>query len=160
MTPWTVSCQAPRSIGFPRQEYWSGLPLPPPGDLPDPGIKPVFLVSPALVGRFLTTELPVLFMKDVNKEIPVHIVGLPKGPLLPSCFWVSRNNRLDRFPKGQPPLQAPAKSRMISVHCHPHKDPPPEGPLEKPSQMFTLEEYLNCGDNVSSVGAGTQSCPH
>ena len=42
---WTVACQAPLSMGFPRQEYWSGLPFPSPGDLPDPGIKPM---SPAL----------------------------------------------------------------------------------------------------------------
>ena len=44
--------------GFPRQEYWSGLPFPPPGDLLDPGIKPVSLVSPALAGGFFTTEPP------------------------------------------------------------------------------------------------------
>ena len=47
--------QAPLSMGFPRQEYWSGLPCPPPGDLPDPGIEPA---SPALAGRFFTTEPP------------------------------------------------------------------------------------------------------
>ena len=39
-TPWTVACQAPLSMGFSKQEYWSGLPFPSPGDLPDPGIKP------------------------------------------------------------------------------------------------------------------------
>ena len=39
-TPWTVACQAPLSVVFSRQEYWSGLPFPPPGDLPDPGIEP------------------------------------------------------------------------------------------------------------------------
>ena len=38
--PWTVACQGPLSMGFPREEYWSGLPFPSPGDLPDPGIKP------------------------------------------------------------------------------------------------------------------------
>ena len=41
-TPWTVACQASLSIEFSRQEYWSGLPFLPPGDLPDPGIKPMF----------------------------------------------------------------------------------------------------------------------
>ena len=51
-------CQAPLSMGFPRQEYWSGLACPPPGDLPDPGIGPVSPESPALVGGFFTTELP------------------------------------------------------------------------------------------------------
>ena len=45
-------------MGFSRQEYWNGLPFPPPGDLPDPGIEPASLVSPALVGGFFTTESP------------------------------------------------------------------------------------------------------
>ena len=49
LTPQTVIHQAPLSMGFPRQEYWSGLPFPSPGDLPNPGIQPVFLVS--CIGR-------------------------------------------------------------------------------------------------------------
>ena len=53
-TPWTVACQAPLSMGFSRQEYCSGLLLPSPGDLPDPGIKPG---SPALQADSLQTEL-------------------------------------------------------------------------------------------------------
>ena len=53
--PWTVARQAPLSMGFPVQEYWSRLPFPCPGDLPNPGIE---LVSPALAGRFLTAEPP------------------------------------------------------------------------------------------------------
>ena len=40
MTPWTAAHEAPPPMGFPRQEYWSGLPFPPPGDLPDPGVTP------------------------------------------------------------------------------------------------------------------------
>ena len=64
-TPWTVAHHTPQSMGFPRQEYWSGLPCPPPGDLPDPGIKCACLVSPALVGRFwmqfLTLEQRVFY---------------------------------------------------------------------------------------------------
>ena len=55
-TPWTVACQAPLSMGFSRQEYWSGLPCPPPGDLPNPGIEPTAAVSPALTGGFFTTS--------------------------------------------------------------------------------------------------------
>ena len=54
-TPWTVAFQAPLSVGFPRQEYCSGLPFPSPGDLPGPGIKPVF---PSLASGFFTTEPP------------------------------------------------------------------------------------------------------
>ena len=51
---WATHGQAPLSTGFSRQEYWSGLPFPSPGDLPDPGIKPTSLMSPALSGRFFT----------------------------------------------------------------------------------------------------------
>ena len=52
-TPWTETYQAPQSMGFFRQEYWSGLPfVPPPEDLPDPGIEFVSSVSPALAGKF------------------------------------------------------------------------------------------------------------
>ena len=54
-TPWTAGHQAPLPMEFSRQEYWSGLPFVPPGNVPDPGIEPV---SPALTGRFFTTEPP------------------------------------------------------------------------------------------------------
>ena len=54
-TPWTVAYQAPPSMGFSGQEYWSGLPFPSPGDLPDPGIKPW---SPAFQADTLTSEPP------------------------------------------------------------------------------------------------------
>ena len=56
VTPWTMAHQAPLSMGFSRQEYWSGLPFPSPGNLPYPGIKPTSLESPALVGEFFTTS--------------------------------------------------------------------------------------------------------
>ena len=55
VTPWTVARQVPLSMGFSRQEYWSGLPFPSPGDLPDPGIEPM---SPALWADTLTSEPP------------------------------------------------------------------------------------------------------
>ena len=55
VTLWTVALQAPLSMGFSRQEYWSQLPFPSPEDLPDPRIKPM---SPALAGSFFTTEPP------------------------------------------------------------------------------------------------------
>ena len=56
MTPWTVAFQAPLSMGFSRQECCSGLPCPPLGDLPDQGIKPESLMSPALAGGIFTTS--------------------------------------------------------------------------------------------------------
>ena len=55
---WTVAHQAPLSMGFSRQEYWSGLPCLPPGHLPNPGIKPEFPVAPPLQVEFLPTEPP------------------------------------------------------------------------------------------------------
>ena len=54
-TPWTVAFQAPLSVGFSRQDYWSGLPFPTAGDLPNPGVE---TTSPALAGGFFTTEPP------------------------------------------------------------------------------------------------------
>ena len=54
-TPWTAACQAPLSMGFPKQKYWSGLPFPSPGDVPNPGIKPE---SPALQADSLPFEPP------------------------------------------------------------------------------------------------------
>ena len=55
---WTVAHQAPLSMGLSWQEYWSGLPVPPPRDLPDPGIKPVSPAAPVLAGGFFITEPP------------------------------------------------------------------------------------------------------
>ena len=55
VTPWTVACQAPPYMGFPRQEYWNGLPLPSPGDLPNSGIEPG---SPELQADSLLSEPP------------------------------------------------------------------------------------------------------
>ena len=54
--PWTIAHQAPLSMGFSRQESWSKVPLPTPVHLPNPGIEPVSLASPALAGRFFTTS--------------------------------------------------------------------------------------------------------
>ena len=53
-TPWTIVCKAPLTRSFSRREYWSGFPFPPPGDLPDPGVKPEYPAYPALAGGFFT----------------------------------------------------------------------------------------------------------
>ena len=63
VTPWTVAHQPPLSMGFSRQAYWSGLPFPPPGDLPSPGIKPGSLVSQA---DSLPTELRGKSVRDLQ----------------------------------------------------------------------------------------------
>ena len=63
MTPWTVAHQALLSVEFSRQEYWGGLPFPAPGDLPDPGMEPIY---PALAGGVFAIELPGTPTKQVN----------------------------------------------------------------------------------------------
>ena len=57
VTPWTVAHQAAMPMGFSRQEHWSGLLCPPPGDLPDPGIETVVRTSPELTGRFFAISI-------------------------------------------------------------------------------------------------------
>ena len=82
--PWTVARKAPLSMGFSRQEYWSVLLCPPPGDLPDPEIKPGSLMSPALAGRFFTisiTQVPsvmhhnLLIFWSVFPQDPIVLDG-------------------------------------------------------------------------------------
>ena len=84
-TQWSVAYEAPQSMGFSRQEYWSGLPFPSPGDLPDPGIKPR---SPTLQGDALPSEPPGKIMlkilrarlqQYVNHEHPDVQAGFRKG---------------------------------------------------------------------------------
>ena len=81
-TLWTVARQAPLSVGFLRQEHWSGLPFPPPGDLPNPGIKPL---SPALAGRFFSTELPGK-LKGLKPKLVTPKKGQFEGNLGTSSF--------------------------------------------------------------------------
>ena len=83
-TPWTVALQAPLSMGFPRQEYWGGLSFPSPGDCPDPGMEPVFLMSPALAGMFFTTcpsGKPFFLYTKVSK-IPTEFLFYWEMPLV------------------------------------------------------------------------------
>ncbi|CAI9153792.1 unnamed protein product [Rangifer tarandus platyrhynchus] len=82
---WTVAHQAPLFLGFSRQEYWSGLPFPPPGDLPNPGIKPRSLTSPALADRFFTTsatwEAPQKAILYASSRLNDPITPLSRGTL-------------------------------------------------------------------------------
>ena len=70
-TPWTIAHQSPLSVGFSRQEYWSGLPCPAPADLPDPGIDPTSLKSPASAGRFFSAswEAPYSFREQSKPSV-------------------------------------------------------------------------------------------
>ena len=93
-TPRTIAQQAPLSMGFSKQEYWSALPCPPPGDLPNPGIKPVSLMSPALAGSFFTTSTIYVQKKTGGKCIqtltPLVIInGGIKNTFMFSSYCVS-----------------------------------------------------------------------
>ena len=69
--PWTAARQPPLSVGFLGQEHWSGLPFPPPGDLPNPGIKPA---SPALAGGLSVTEPLLQWNKSCQRTLPLNSV--------------------------------------------------------------------------------------
>ena len=98
MTPWTVALQVPLSLGFPRQEYWSGLPFLPPGGLSNPGIHPEFPVFPSLAGGFFTIEPPrcsaktklLLWRRSLKVVVPVWIIykGCHSGPNI-EIHWFS-----------------------------------------------------------------------
>jgi len=71
---WTAARQAPLSVGFSRQEYWSGLPWPPPGDLSNPGIDSMFLMSPALAGGFFTTSTTWEAQACTTSSLSIHLL--------------------------------------------------------------------------------------
>ena len=84
VTPRTVARQAPLFMEFSRQEYWSGFPFPPSGDLPDPGIEGASLESPALVGGFFTTRATwgALLGHKVKKKVKVKALSLPGSSVM------------------------------------------------------------------------------
>ena len=80
-TLWSLAHQTPLSMGFPRQEYWSGLPFPTPGDLPDPGIELESLSSPVLAGRFFTASLD-----DTVQSHPDSVISDSHAPHQENTF--------------------------------------------------------------------------
>ena len=89
-TLWTVAHQTPLSMGFSRQEYWSGLPCPPPGALPDPEIEPTSLMSPVLAGRFFithTTFTPLMVFFDEQICNNINVILFTHLFLYSQCFW-------------------------------------------------------------------------
>ena len=92
VTPWSVAPQAPLSMGFSWQKCWSGLPCPPSGDLPHPGLEPESPKSPALAGRFFTTSATWEAQNNkwrTNSSLPLSLLHTPFSPSWPSAS--SRN---------------------------------------------------------------------
>ena len=120
--PWTVAHQAPLSMRFPRQEYWSGLPIPSPGDLLNPGTEPI---SPALAGRCFTTKLSVQFSSvaqscptlcnPMNRSTP----GLPVHHQLPEFIQTHIHRVSDAIqpshPRSSPSSPTPNPSQRQSL---------------------------------------------
>ena len=112
-TLWTVAHQALLSMGFPRQEHWSGLPFPSPGHLHNPGIKST---SPTLAGRFFTTEPPGLPRKDIVVQSPscVWLFMTPWTAALQTSLSLTISWNLPKFISIE--LVMPPKHLLL---CHP-----------------------------------------
>ena len=116
--PMDCSCQSPLSMGFSRQEYWSGLSCPPPGDLPDPGIKPTFLIAMINLDSVLKT-------KDITLLTKVHIAKAMVFPLVMYRYesWTikkAEHQRIDAFELWcwrKPDLKETRAPQCSSQHC-------------------------------------------
>ena len=129
MTPWTVVLQAPLLLGFSRQEYWNGLPFPPPpGDLPDPEIEPRSPVVSCAGSRFFTTEPSEKpYINIIQKQLLKDFVGCNSVSnaicTVPSCFAKSLQScptlcdPIDGSPPGSP-VPRILQARTTGVGCH------------------------------------------
>ena len=138
---WTVACQAPLSMGFSRQKYWSGLPSPPLGDLPQPRVKPVSTMSPALAGGFFITsttwkaQKPSLHHQTgYTCKIPLSQRTRGKG-LSEKCMWCDEEEY--KF------LEAP----LEKYHCG-----STYGEQNIHSQFFHPAQLSSCWDSDRRVG--------
>ena len=113
VTPWTVAHQAPPSMGFSRQEYWSGLPFPSLGDLSDPGIEPT---SPTLVGGFFTTAPP----GKTQWLRRTALVSWKWRQDLPNCHasLIQSLKRWDDFYRKQSKWEPPWGSSVLKMRNH------------------------------------------
>ena len=120
VTLWTVACQVPLSMRFSRQEYWNGLPCPPPGDRPDPGIEPMSLFSPALAGGFFTTSTTWEAPEDTDHSYYMGkaAAALPRSLLIP---WIS--SELPCLLTLLCPPPPPASAYFIANRHHPRPQP-------------------------------------
>ena len=117
-TPGTVARQAPLSVGFSRRECWSGLPFPSPGDLPQPGIEPASLTSPALASGFFTTSATCLVTTVTwcrnhwGCVCTPWALRIPASPSIPGSYWswgmrprkIKRAASLEAIQHNQSPL--------------------------------------------------------
>ena len=130
MILWTVACQAALYMGFSRQEYWSGLPCPAPGDLPDPGTEPMSLISPALAAGlffFLTTS-------TTWKALVIMYI------MITSYVYILQNDHRSK-PSSHPSdsLAATKLLQSCPTLCDPIDGSPPGSPIPGSLQARTPE---------------------
>ena len=147
-TPWTVARQAPLSMGFSRQEYWSGLPCPPPGDLPDPGINPTSLRSSALAEGSLLLAQPG---KPVRSPEPPSGTGahLPAPPALPRTVYnhwlqfTQKPSHSSNETNAERTIYVPVLSLGPDPKSHPHCSSLYPGPASPVPSGFSWEHFLH-----------------
>ena len=153
-TLWTVAHKAPLSMGFSRQEYWSGLPCPPPGDLPDPRIEPASLTSPALAVGSLPLGQPgkpqYLVSAQFSQFSSVQFISVTQ-----SCLTVC--NPMNHSTPGLPVHPQLPEFTQTHVHrvndaiqpSHPLSSPSPPAP--NPSQHQSLFQWVSSSHEVAKV---------
>ena len=159
-TLWTVARQAPLSMGFSREEYWSGLPCPSPGDLPNSGIEPMSLMSPALAGGFSATS--ATWEALVNQEDPgclgsnsASAASVQFSSVAQSCLTLC--DRMNRSTPGLPVHHQLPEFTQTHVHrvsdaiqpSHPLSCTSPPAP--NPSQHQSLFQWVNSSREVAKV---------
>ena len=127
LTLWTVACQASLYMEFSRQEYWRGLPCPAPGDLPDPGTKPMSLISSALVAGFFTTS-------TTWKALVIMYI------MINSYVYILQNDHCSKPSSHPSDSLAAAKSlQSCPTLCDPIDSSPTGFPIPEILQVRTLE---------------------
>ena len=144
-TPRTVACQAPLSMGFSKRDYWSGLPFPPPGDLPHPGIK---LASPVSAGGFFTTE-------PTGKPLIRYSVQFSRSVVSDS---LQPHELQDVRPPCPSTPRVHSDSRPLSQWCHPAISssvvPFSSCPQSLPaSESFPISQLFAWGGQSTGVSA-------
>ena len=154
VTPQTVTCQAPLSMGFSRQEYWSRLSCPSPRDLPNPEMEPISHASPALAGGFFTTappENPTCFRLVVTSISSVQSLRLFVTPWIAACqASLSITNSRSSLKLTSIELVMPS-SRLIL--CHPLLLPSPVPPRIRVFSMSQLFAWAGQSIGVSALAS-------
>ena len=140
--PMDVDCQAPPSMGFPRQEYWTGLSFLPPGDLPDPEIKPT---APALAWAFFTTELPAK-PSTLSVQFSSVVQSCPTlcDPMNHSTPGLPVHHHLPEFTRTH--IHGVGDAIQPS-----HSLSSPFPPAPNPSQHQSLFQWVNSSHEVAKV---------